>query len=400
MKRKSFIVFTLCLFLMGISTVNATSPNTLGDLRTEYNALVAQQTANNNKTAAEKQQIAEKQAAIAQAEKDIHQAEKDMEEAQTAIDESNTKITELTKEAEAVLKYLQEMKGENAYVEYVSGASSMTDLITRIAAVEQVSDHIQSTMKELDAEIKKNEELKVTLAEKKTNLENQNVIYENQIKASTEKLEEYDRFAVDIDTEVAVSKKNLDAYVSLCQKNLGKTSDDVLLADCSQVPYNGQWLKPLYHGVITSTVQYYRSLGSLSGTHNAIDIAGNSEGTPVYAAAAGVVAGEISHYSCGGNMLYINVTVNGTKYTTYYYHLLRFNVSVGDIVTQDTVIGYVGGGYGTPWDGCSTGAHLHFGVANGWYNGYNIKWANVIIPPGFPNTYGWRFYSRTDMYNS
>ena len=161
---------------------------------------------------------------------------------------------------------------------------------------------------------------------------------------------------------------------------------------------NDGWLKPLNSGVITSEI------GSRWGSyHNALDIGGNAEGTPVYAAAAGVVSGMIYKYSCGGNMLYIDVNVNGVAYTTYYYHLLSFNVNLGDVVTQDTIIGYVGGGYQTAsiyggYDNCTTGAHLHFGVAKGYYNGYSISKSNVITPPGFPNTYGWRFYSRYDMY--
>ena len=137
--------------------------------------------------------------------------------------------------------------------------------------------------------------------------------------------------------------------------------------------------------------------------HNALDIGGNSEGTPVYAAAAGVVSGKIYRYSCGGNMLYIDVNVGGQAYTTYYYHLLDFNVEIGDVVDQNTVIGWVGGGPSTSsayggYDNCTTGAHLHFGVARGYYNGYSVSRSNVITPPGFPNTYGWSFYSRYDMY--
>ena len=77
-------------------------------------------------------------------------------------------------------------------------------------------------------------------------------------------------------------------------------------------------------------------------------------------------------------------------------------MNLGDVVTQDTIIGYVGG-YSTGknhggYDSCTTGAHLHFGVAKGYYNGYSISKNNVITPPGFSNTYGWRFYSRYDMY--
>jgi murein DD-endopeptidase MepM/ murein hydrolase activator NlpD len=100
-------------------------------------------------------------------------------------------------------------------------------------------------------------------------------------------------------------------------------------------------------------------------------------------------------------MLYINVNVGGVKYTTYYYHLLTVNVKVGDVVTQNTVIGTVGG-YSTStthggYDSCTTGAHLHFGVAKGYYSG-SINRANVITPPGFPNAKGYRFTSRTDYY--
>ena len=102
-------------------------------------------------------------------------------------------------------------------------------------------------------------------------------------------------------------------------------------------------------------------------------------------------------------MLFIDVNVNGQSYLTYYYHLLNFNVKVGDVVTQDTVIGWVGG-YSTStshggYDSCTTGAHLHFGVAKGsWDKYHSSPQYDVIVPPGFPNQYGWRFYSRTDMY--
>ena len=53
---------------------------------------------------------------------------------------------------------------------------------------------------------------------------------------------------------------------------------------------NDSWLKPLTHGRITSEVGY--RWGSY---HNALDIGGNSEGTPVYAAAAGVVSVSYTH---------------------------------------------------------------------------------------------------------
>lgn len=82
----------------------------------------------------------------------------------------------------------------------------------------------------------------------------------------------------------------------------------------------------------------------------------------------GRVATIIYRASCAGNQIYINHTINGKNYMTAYKHLLSMNVSVGQMVTPNTVIGYVGGGSNTPWDYCSTGPHLHFETAYGHYS--------------------------------
>lgn len=402
---KKFFFFCLCfLGMMGISS--AADINTLGELRANYNDLLQQQAENEAKSEAAKAEIAQKEAAIKQAEADIHQAEADMQEATDKIEESNERIVQLTSEAERVLLYLQQMQGENAYVEYVTGASTMTDLITRIAAVEQISDSIQTTMKNLEEEIKRNEELKEELKQKQDELSEQIDSYQKTIEQRYSDLASYDKYALDIDTQVEVAKKQVETYETLCHSEVGRTDDDVLLSDCSNIPVNSGWLKPLNYGVITSTWGYrtHPVTGVKYSFHNALDIGGNAEGTPIYAAAAGVVAAKVERYSCGGNMLYINVNVNGEEYTTYYYHLLSFNVDVGDVVTQNTIIGYVGGGYSTSsayggYDNCTTGAHLHFGVAKGYYNvNTGIVTSNIITPPGFPNMYGWTFTSRTQMY--
>ena len=400
------ILNSLFIFLLAFSCVTPVSakidnPKTLGDLRANYNELLQEKERNDNLTEEAKAEFARKEAAIKQAEADIHQAEADMEQAEEDIRVSNERIEEMKVNASDVLLYLQQMKGTNAYVEYVSGATSMTDMIMRIAAVEQLSDKIYNTIDELEAEIKRNEELKKELEQKKKDLEAQAAEYQRVIEANYEKIDEYDKYALDIDTQVQAAKEQLDMYVNKCSANIGRTDDAVVLTECSNVPLNSGWLNPLDHGVITSTIGW--RWGSY---HNALDIGGASpfEGTPVYAAAAGVVSGMIHEYSCGGNMLYINVNVNGEEYTTYYYHLLDFNVSMGDVVTQDTVIGWVGGWSTSTehggYDNCTTGSHLHYGVAKGYYNPYTgIIRSNVITPPGFPNSKGYSFYSRNQMWH-
>jgi len=101
------------------------------------------------------------------------------------------------------------------------------------------------------------------------------------------------------------------------------------------------------------------------GFHYGIDLAG-ARGTPVYAAASGVVIKAVTgcvegKKSCGGR--YGNYIVieheNGTS--TLYAHLSKVNVSVGQTVSQSKKIGAVGS------TGGSTGPHLHFEIrkANG-----------------------------------
>lgn len=396
-KKTIQIGLLFALLIMPFISVTA-KEETLGDLRKKYEALLQEQRDNEAKSEAAKKEAEAKEKAKQAAEEKLTQAKKDEADAQAKIDESNVKIEELKQKAENTLKYLQQIKSQNAYVEYVSSASTMTDLINRIAGIEFITKSIQETLKSLEEEIKVNEKLKLELQEKQKALDSEIKNYQASIQKIHENIEEYDKFALGLPQKIQVAKDLYEAEKKTCQDTIGKTSDDVVISTCTntQIPHNSGWLKPLNRGVITSEI------GSRWGDyHNALDIGGNAEGTPIYAAAAGKVTGKISKYRCGGNMLYIDVVVGGQTYTTYYYHLLRFNVNVGDIVTQSTIIGWVGGGSTSTanggYDGCTFGAHLHFGVARGRFTG-TISRSNVITPPGFPNQYGWRFNSRTDYY--
>lgn len=105
------------------------------------------------------------------------------------------------------------------------------------------------------------------------------------------------------------------------------------------------------------------------GFHYGVDI-GNARGTSVVAAASGTVIKVINgcvegKTSCGGR--YGNLIViehgNGTK--TFYAHLSKVYVSVGQTVSQGKTIGTIGN------TGGSTGPHLHFEVENA--NGSKMK---------------------------
>jgi murein DD-endopeptidase MepM/ murein hydrolase activator NlpD len=80
------------------------------------------------------------------------------------------------------------------------------------------------------------------------------------------------------------------------------------------------------------------------------------KGTPVYSATEGYVW-RVGQNRLGGNVVYV-VGAGGRGY--YYAHLDAFapEISAGDYVTPETVLGYVG----TTGNAAGTPPHLHFGV--------------------------------------
>lgn len=373
---------------------------TLGDLQNELASLKRKKAENEAQKEETKKQIQAKKNAIAQAEKDIDQAEKDIEEAEEKIVASNKRIEGLKEQTEKIMKALQQLQNKNVYVEYVSDASSITDLVMRLAAIEQITSSNQKNLDDLKALIKQNEQLKVDLAEKQKYLEKKIPEYQSAIESLYGNLESYDKFELDIDTQIKTAEENVKDYEQRSIKKYGTIRKDVLLLDLMD---SSSWLKPLNKGTVTS-LQGYRThpvTGAKYSFHSGIDIGGNAEGTPVYAAAGGKVSGIIYRYKCGGNMVYVDVVIDGKPYTTFYYHLLTINVKVGQTVNHQTVIGSVGGGSTSTsrggYDQCTTGAHLHFGVMNGYYSG-STPASRVIVPPGFRNAKGYSWNTRTAFY--
>lgn len=401
------MIFSVMLsyFLTPISVKAATKvPETLGDLHNELAAKKKQKADNEAQKQEAKNQIQAKKNAIAQAEKDIAKAEEDIKEAEKKIEESNKRIEGLKEQTENIMKALQQLQNKNVYVEYVSDSSSVTELVMRLAAIEQITDSNQKNLEDLKALIKQNEQLKKELITKQKELEKKIPEYQKAIESLYGNIESYDKFELDIDTQIKQISDQVEYYNERSKEKYGKIVLTAKLIDLENIPYNAGWLKPLNSGTVTSLQGYRTSpvTGQQYEFHSGIDIGGNREGTPVYAAAAGKVSGIVSRHSCGGNMVFIDVVVGGTQYTTFYYHLLTINVKKGQIVNQNTVVGTVGG-YSTStshggYDKCTTGAHLHFGVMTGVYTGSTKPNSRVIVPPGFNNKKGYSWSARTAFY--
>ena len=65
-----------------------------------------------------------------------------------------------------------------------------------------------------------------------------------------------------------------------------------------------------------------------------------------------------------GNCVEIKHVVNGETIYSFYAHLSKIDVKVGQKVTQSQVIGLEGGATTDPNHGYSTGHHLHFEIRN------------------------------------
>ncbi|MDT0173600.1 peptidoglycan DD-metalloendopeptidase family protein [Exiguobacterium sp. BRG2] len=91
--------------------------------------------------------------------------------------------------------------------------------------------------------------------------------------------------------------------------------------------------------------------------HKGIDLV-NAKGTPIHAAAGGIVlrAGSATGY---GNVVMVTHLIDGQVYTTVYAHLDSISVSAGQTVMPGKTVGTLGT---TGW---STGPHLHFELHKG-----------------------------------
>ena len=398
--RNLILVFILVLLVTMTPVVVSAGTNakTLKELRAELQQLKnkqAQQNANKNATKSKinnaKNDIGNKKSEIESNTKDIADATAESEQLEIDIEEGKKKLDKLM----AVYQIASE---NNTYLEYVFDSKSYDELVYRSALSEQLMEYVDDSIRAWNTKIEKNDELKVTLAEKSKQLESDINSLSSSIDQWNIYLSKLEEGYVSIKEDISSTEELIKYYTSI---GCGENED---LEKCASVKGDTRFIRPLKKGTLTSYYGYRTSptTGAKNQFHSGVDIGGNTEGTPVYSIANGMVGKIIRQYSCGGNMVYVYHTIKGVQYTSTYMHLLTINVSVGQSVTSQTQIGTVGGGKGTKaWEKCSTGAHLHLSLATGWYGKTyttSSQWKSHLVNPqsyvSIPNKGQW-FYSRT-----
>lgn len=362
MKKIISILIIMISIFMPLSNVKA---RTLQDLYDELSALESSYNAAQKKANMTQAELNNVKASIYSIENEIKTAQNEITKAEADIIESQNKIAEKKEETNQMLLYLQLTSSQgNSMLDYVFEAEDYTEFIYRYAAVNQISDYNNKLLEELNTLINELNAKKADLSKKQKDLavKKQDLQAKYLIVQAQYKEEHEDSMSVA--DQISEQKKLIRSYEKLgCKRNSN-------LNNCGTPAVSG-WTYPL--NSFTQTSIYAESRGSVR--HYAVDL-GVPEGREVKAVANGKVivsrvywrSGKENVESCGGLVVQIQHTYNGSDYVSLYMHLLSANVSTGDVVTGGQVIGTSGGGAKSiaKWkDDCTEGAHLHFAMAYG-----------------------------------
>ena len=391
---KKIAIFILILLL--IVPVNV-SAKTLNDFYNELAKLQSEYNENKNNKNMTENQINKLNSEINKISNSIESTRKEIKKAELEIEDSKGKIDDKKLETDGLIQFLQISNGGNIYLEYLFDAENYTDFIYRYEVVKQLTNYNSGLIDELEQLILDLQKKEDELGKKKTRLEEERKSLTQKVSTLNASLVSINTEGVDIVKDIEDLKKQIKAYED---KGCTRYQD---VSSCTASINASGWFYPLKSGCVTSNYTGYaeRNDWSGGGGHFGIDLACVGEGTNVYPAADGVVS-RIAFYSCGGNVIYIRHKVKGKNYTTAYMHLLNVanGMYVGKVVTTNTVIGRVGG-YSTAkqhggYDVCTTGAHLHFGMAEGDsafnFNPYSFNPREIFAFPKVIFSGGGYFY--------
>ena len=259
---------------------------------------------------------------------------------------------------------VMEEQGNVSYWSVLFGATSFSDMLTRLNDANEVMEADQRLMdglrtlqeeirvakEELEGQKTECESAKADLVTKKSELDNQR----NQAIALINRIHSNE-------VEYEGTLKELDEEEERIQAKIVQLSRQLAAQNKSSKSNPGGYIWPVDSRYITSTVGGRNSPGGVGSTnHKGTDIGRVGYTSSIYAAKAGTVI--VSQYSSSyGNYV---VIAHGSGNTTLYGHMSSRKVEVGAEVDQGDVIGITGS------TGNSTGPHLHFEITE---NGQRIN---------------------------
>lgn len=298
-------------------------------------------------------------------------------EKQSELEDALERQAEMNETYKQRLRAMEET-GTISYWSVLFKATSFSDLLSRIdsihevaeadqrmlAELEQISLEIQEDRESLEAELTAQQEAKDALAEQEATLQAQRAEADAlliELAAAYDNLT--DEYLANEAEEEALRKEIMEAQAAyeaalsaeeaerLAQQNQNNVAGSG--SSSNVTPSTSGFVSPLPGGAYVTCAYGWR-IHPIWGDrrfHSGVDLAA-SQGTPIYAVAAGTVT--TATYG-DANGYYVALS-HGNGYGSVYCHMTNYIVSVGDSVSQGQVIGYVGS---TGW---STGPHLHFEI--------------------------------------
>jgi len=395
MKKLKIILLIILMLVPSILNFypEETSAKTIAELRQELREIEEREKENNSNIQKTESEIEATKNQISANYAEIDQITKDMIAADEEIERLELEIEEKDKSTKNLMSSLQTTNGNSFYIEYLFGADSITDFIYRYSITEQITNYNEKLVVEMNEMIAQTEEKKEFLKNKQKELNSKQEELGRRITELTNanvKLYELD---MSIEDEIKNAKQVIQMYVDA---GCGEYEDISVCAN-KLLPSDTKFWRPFDTGYVTSEYGYRNAIysgGKLiasAGIHEGIDLA-NGLGTknPIYSIANGKVAA-VWYDRWGGNQVTIHHNINGKSYSSSYAHMSRVMVNKGDIVTKDTIIGYMGA------TGSATGYHLHLAISTGLrfteYTGQSAYVARTVNPRtliNFPSSGSWK----------
>lgn len=266
------------------------------------------------------------------------------------IEEYNEEIKQKSLQTKEIFQYFQMASGENVYLEYAFGAETITDLIYRMAVVEQMTEYNNKVTKELEEMIEKNKQREKDIAVKTKELQAKQKEMEQKLVSLGNTKQSLTVGATTIQDQIRTYQEKVKYY-----KSLGCLSHHEIGVDCATFGGAGVFRRPTASGYITS------EFGARWGKfHRGLDISsGNPYNTKIYPIANGTIS-DIYEDIYGALVVVVEHydIVSGKYYSSLYAHMNSYAPGLyeGKYVTSDTYLGYMG------CTGYCTGPHLHMEI--------------------------------------
>ena len=365
-------------------TINVFSMMSFASEKSELNQKIKETKENLNDVNSQKEESQNKvddlKSQIAEYEKEINSLKDEIKQKQKEIKEMQEKLDKLEKERQEKQDLLDQRlitmyeNGETTYLDVLLSSADITDFISKYYMVETVTEADKELIEGLEADKKEIEETKnklnASLGEVEKKKEEQESIQtklnkaknkeEEKVESLTEEshdleedIEAYEKKMKELDAKEKAQEEALKHKIEEAEKNHGSNSGSSGSGSSGGSSSGGSvsskgFIRPVTSGRITATMYY-----SSGKYHGAVDF-GVSTGTPVYAAADGIVVTS----TWGGSDsygYYIKIRHYNGLYTLY-AHGSSLVAKVGQEVNQGDLIMYSGN------TGNSTGPHLHFEV--------------------------------------